>query len=658
MVDYSNSGKDFEMPVAIKEKWQRMVNIMSNLLRVPTGFIMKVNGPHIQIFTTNVADTNPYHAGQNFELDGLYCEEVMKSDNLLLVPDALKDPEWDNNPEIPAGFIYYLGYPIHWPTGKMFGTICVQDYENNLHATDNKDLLEEFRSVCELDLLMVQRRYEREKLMAELEQEIVIRKKAEDELKRSQKAAEAANRAKSIFLANMSHELRAPLNTILGFSQMMGRDPDATAEQQEKITIINRSGGHLLGMINNVLDLSKIEAGRVELVPESFDLPQMLQDIGSMFEVCTESAGLRFDLQLDPSLAQYVKSDIGKLRQILTNLLDNAMKITSEGGISLRARAEPIAGDSAMVSLQLEVEDSGPGIPPDQLESIFEPFVQAGHVRTGPQGTGLGLSICKAFVELMGGEISVESWLGKGSLFHVGLPLALAKSTDAEDIKEVKPAVLGLEPGQSAWRILVVEDNAENRLLLNSLLLQVGFDTRQAENGEEAVTLFKQWQPHFIWMDMRMPVMDGYQATALIRSLPGGDTVKIVAITASAFKEQRESILEAGCDEVVHKPFQAHEIFETMREQLGVHYVYEEEADKPPSSAEGVIDIALAKEMAASLPEQLFDELEQAAMALDMEETYEVLERIAEIQPELAGMLRMRVEEMDFSTIRRVLNHE
>jgi PAS domain S-box-containing protein len=167
MVDHSNSGKDFELPVEINEKWQRMVNIMSNLLRVPTGFIMKVNGPHIKIFTTNVADTNPYHAGQNFELDGLYCEEVMKSDNLLCIPDALKDPEWDNNPEIPAGFIYYLGYPVHWPTGKMFGTICVQDYENNPHATDNKALLEEFRSVCELDLLMVQMRTNLESIVEE-----------------------------------------------------------------------------------------------------------------------------------------------------------------------------------------------------------------------------------------------------------------------------------------------------------------------------------------------------------------------------------------------------------------------------------------------------------------------------------------------------------
>lgn len=167
MVNYSNSGKDFEIPVDVMEKWQRMVNIMSKLLHVPTGFIMKVNAPNIQIFTANVADTNPYHAGQNFELNGLYCEEVMKSDNLLCVPDALKNPEWENNPEIPAGFIYYLGYPIHWPTGKMFGTICVQDYKNNTHATNNKELLVEFRSVCEQDLLMVQMRMNLESIVAE-----------------------------------------------------------------------------------------------------------------------------------------------------------------------------------------------------------------------------------------------------------------------------------------------------------------------------------------------------------------------------------------------------------------------------------------------------------------------------------------------------------
>jgi signal transduction histidine kinase/ABC-type nitrate/sulfonate/bicarbonate transport system substrate-binding protein/CheY-like chemotaxis protein len=402
---------------------------------------------------------------------------------------------------------------------------------------------------------------------------------SEAKLRTARDDAETANQAKSSFLANMSHELRTPLNAILGFSEMLGRDHDTTADQQEKLTIINRSGTHLLGMINDVLDLSKIEAGQVELEPEAFDLPEMLQDIGRMFEMRAARAHLRFNLELDPVLTPYIKTDIGKLRQILINLLGNALKFTNEGGFSLRARTIPMADDPAMVMLQLEVQDSGPGIPPEQLQRIFEPFVQAQQTRAGLRGTGLGLAISSSFVKLLGGEISVDSEIDKGSLFRVDLPVSLAGADEGSSLGSARPTVLGLEPGQPAWRILVVEDNIENRLLLSSLLVQVGFEIREAENGKEGVAQFQQWQPHFIWMDMRMPVMDGYEATTRIRELPGGDTVKIVAITASAFKEQRKSIMEAGCDEVMHKPFQAQEIFDAMADQLGVRYIYEESGE-------------------------------------------------------------------------------
>jgi CheY-like chemotaxis protein/two-component sensor histidine kinase len=432
---------------------------------------------------------------------------------------------------------------------------------------------------------------------------------------------------------------------------MLAREQNVPADQHEKLNIINRSGEHLLDMINDILDLSKIEAGQSEFRAEAFDLHRMLEDIGSIFKLRAKGADLRFTLDFDAKLPRYVTGDALKLRQILNNLLSNAVKYTANGGIVLRAHSMPAPDDPAMVRLQLTVEDSGQGISPELQEHIFEPFFQTGNTQAGSTGTGLGLAISRSYVETMNGRIAVESTPGKGSLFKIDLPVFLAAAEEMVCTEAARTRVVGLEPGQPAWRILVAEDNRENRLLLIDLLRGAGLEVREARNGQESIDLFEQWQPHLIWMDMRMPVIDGYAATEKIRTLPGGDAVKIVAITASAFKEQRTDILAAGCDEVVYKPYRDHEIFETMARLLDIKYLYEQKSE--PVSRKEKID--LTAEMLADLPGDLLQELREAILVLNRDAAFEAIARIADQAPEAAAGLRVLVENFQMVELRDLL---
>lgn len=440
----------------------------------------------------------------------------------------------------------------------------------------------------------------------------------------------------------MSHELRTPLNAILGFSNIMRKNPLLADSLHQNLDIINRSGEHLLTLINDVLEMAKIEAGRVQLENAPFDLRTMVRDVTDMMQIRAAEKGLRLLIDQDSEFPHYIVCDEARLRQVLLNLLGNAVKFTHEGGVTLRLGKE-------ISHLRIEVEDSGPGISPEDQKRIFEPFVQLGE-QADSKGTGLGLTITRQFVQLMGGSLSLESTPGTGSVFRVELPLNEAKPGDIpKPLWLEKGSVVGLAPGQPDYRILIVEDQHENQLLLAQLMTSVGFQVKVAENGEQGVQLFESWQPHFIWMDRRMPVMDGLESTRRIRQLPGGEKVKIAAVTASAFAEQRAEILDAGMDDLVRKPYRTDEIYESMARLLNVRFVYEGLPDPNAQTME------LKSGMLSVLPARLRDDLRMALESLESERIVSVLQQVATHDPKLQRTLTHLVESFDYPTILKAL---
>jgi signal transduction histidine kinase/CheY-like chemotaxis protein/ligand-binding sensor domain-containing protein len=489
------------------------------------------------------------------------------------------------------------------------------------------------------------------------------------ELAHSRKEALEANKAKSVFLANMSHELRTPLNAVIGFAQLMGRNRQIPSEEREHLEIIQRSGEHLLGLINDVLSISKIEAGRLALDVKSFDPRYTLDAVEAMTRVRAEAKGLALRVEVGREFPAAVMGDEGKLRQVLLNLLGNAVKFTSAGGVVLRAEwdATGAAGGGAAGGgrAYFEVEDTGEGISERELATLFEPFVQTETGRKAKEGTGLGLVISRQIVRLMGGDVSVRSEVGRGTTFRfeVALPEAESAAAAPRDRR-----VTGLAPGLRAARVLAVDDTREGRVLLSRLLAEVGFDVREAANGAEAVEVWRAWRPDLIFMDMRMPVMDGREATRRIRareaelrgpssSVPGplppeisgeeqrtrdeGQRTRIIALTASAFEHERDEIISHGADDFVTKPFREKTIFDKLAEHLGVTYCYEESSEERGGAAADSGDGAdvLSRVRLAALPGELLSELHETLARGDFDAAAEVAERAREYDDALGAAL-------------------
>ncbi|MEB3828683.1 PAS domain S-box protein [Phormidium sp. CCY1219] len=474
-------------------------------------------------------------------------------------------------------------------------------------------------------------------------------------------AADTANQAKSEFLANMSHELRTPLNAILGFTQLMNRDRTLSGEHQEYLQIINRAGEHLLELINDILEMSKIEAGKIVFNESTFDLHSTLHTLEEMLRLKAVSKGLQLNFDLAPDIPQWVKTDEGKLRQVLINLIGNGIKFTQTGEITVRVRL----ADSSRASqskptvsspeshLDFEIEDTGPGIAPAEMPRLFEPFGQTQTGRQTHSGTGLGLPISQKFIEMMGGEISVKSVVGQGSVF--GFRIAIAPP-DPSQMKAPQShrQIIGLAPNQPPYRLLVVDDVRDSRQFLVALLTSIGFPVREAENGREALEVWETWEPHLIFMDMRMPVMDGYEATRRIKRSDRGQVTITIALTASAFDSDRQQILAAGCDDFIRKPVRQEILLESLTKHLGVKYLYEAEnqAEKSESpECETLLDPADLTPLCAQMPA---DWRTRVHIAASQGTDDEILELLAEIPAELAPLsnaLRDLAYNFQFETV-------
>jgi signal transduction histidine kinase/DNA-binding NarL/FixJ family response regulator len=393
-----------------------------------------------------------------------------------------------------------------------------------------------------------------------------------DQLQQAKIAAEAANQAKSVFLSSMSHELRTPLNGIMGYAQILMRDRTLNPQQSHGLKIIYESGNHLLTLINDILDLSKIEARKLELYPSDLHCRSFLNGIADIIRMQALEKDLLFECLLSPSLPIGIQADEKRLRQVLLNLLGNAVKFTDRGKVTLKV--SPIKSPGSKQTLRFEIIDTGVGIDSQQLEQIFQPFEQVGNIKLREAGTGLGLTISRQLVQLMGGQIRVKSKLDKGSTFWFEAAFPVVKTAIATNQPAYQSPIIGYKGRKR--KILAVDDKEENRLVIFNMIQPLGFEVILAEDSAQAVYLARQIKPDCILMDLVMPVKSGFEAVKEIRQIPAIQNVAIIAISASVLDADRKKSRIVGCETFLPKPVQEKQLLSLLQEYLQLEWVYEE----------------------------------------------------------------------------------
>jgi len=624
----ANNYHKHEVPEAYLRKWQDTIDMLAGVFDVPAGLIMRVHEEEIEVLVRSLTENNPYEAGEKAKLNtGLYCETVMSTRAPLHVPNALEDPVWRNNPDVELNMISYIGMPLFWPDNSVFGTVCILDEKQLNSSLNYQKLVKQIKEMIELDFKMLDRNAE---------------------LKEARIAAEQANRAKSTFLANMSHELRTPLNGVLGYVQILQRDRNLGAAQKKSLDSIGNCGEHLLNLINDVLDLSKIEAGKMEISTDAVDLSQLLDGVRDIVKPRAESKGLSFNVKVSPEVPRGIITDPIKLRQVLINLLGNSVKFTPEGAVTLRV------AEAGKGRLRFDIEDTGMGVTPEKLGDIFEPFKQA-EAGESEGGTGLGLAISRRIAEALSGTLTAASEIGEGSCFTLTLPLKETDEIKGSDFSVTTPdsrASFRLPKGENR-SVLIADDRETNRDILDQLLTEAGFETMLVDDGDVALDRLREREFDLFLCDVRMPRMNGIDVIKEIRRDEKLKSNIVFAVTASVFPEFRDKALDAGFDDFLMKPLRVAELEQKMAKVLDIEFVHLSSSDD--DSPVGEIDPV---ELFAALPDEIIRGLADAAKVRNLTKLTEIANNLLEDeQTSIAGHhLKGLILTFDFAALQALID--